>query len=66
MASMHAQLFSCRTEFCHRYSNNRNSVLNADFEKLEAGTEVRFAEEEGARGPQASTVKVVGKHHVVD
>ena len=45
---------------------HRNSVLNADFEKLEAGTEVRFAEEEGAHGPQASTVKVVGKHHVVD
>jgi cold shock CspA family protein len=45
---------------------HKNSVLNADFDKLEVGAEVRFAEEEGDRGPQASTVKVVGKHHVVD
>ena len=45
---------------------HRNSVLNADFGKLEVGTEVRFVEEAGDEGPQASTVKVVGKHHVVD
>lgn len=45
---------------------HENSVLNADFDKLEIGTEVRFVAEEGDQGPQASTVKVVGKHHVVD
>lgn len=45
---------------------HENSVLNADFSRLEIGTEVRFVEEEGDKGPQASTVKVVGKHHVVD
>ena len=45
---------------------HKNSVLKADFDKLEVGAEVRFVEEEGDRGPQASTVKVVGKHHVVD
>ena len=45
---------------------HKNSVLNAEFDKLEVGTEVRFAEEEGEQGPQASTVRVVGKHHVVD
>lgn len=45
---------------------HENSILNADFDKLEVGTEVRFVEEEGDQGPQASTVKVVGKHHVVD
>ena len=45
---------------------HKNSVVNADFDKLEIGTDVRFAEEEGDHGPQASTVKVVGKHHVVD
>ena len=28
------------------------------------GDTVRFAEEEGDEGPQASTVKVVGKQHV--
>ena len=45
---------------------HRNSVINADFDKLEEGSEVRFHEERGEKGPQASTVKVEGKHHVVD
>lgn len=42
---------------------HRNSVLNGHFDKLEIGTEVRFAEEEGDGGPRASTVHLVGKHH---
>ena len=45
---------------------NRNSLLNGDFEKLELGSEVTFAEEQGEYGPQASTVKLVGKHHYVE
>ncbi len=45
---------------------NRNSILNGAFEKLEIGTEVSFAEEQGDRGPQASTVKIMGKHHYVE
>jgi cold shock CspA family protein len=44
---------------------HRNSVLNASFDKLELGMEVRFAEESGDKGPQASSVHVIGKHHVV-
>jgi ribosomal subunit interface protein len=44
---------------------HRNSVVNADFDKLEIGNEVRFDEEAGDKGPQASTVHVVGKHHIV-
>jgi ribosomal subunit interface protein len=44
---------------------HRNSVIGADFASLRVGTEVRFAEEAGELGPQASTVHVVGKHHVV-
>ena len=44
---------------------HRNSVIDADFDKLSIGTEVRFVEEAGELGPQASTVYVVGKHHVV-
>ena len=44
---------------------HRNSVINADFDKLEIGTPVRFAEEPGDKGPQASTVHVEGKRHVV-
>jgi cold shock CspA family protein/ribosome-associated translation inhibitor RaiA len=42
---------------------HRNSLLNCAFEDLEAGTEVRFVEEEGRDGPQASTVRLVGDHH---
>jgi cold shock CspA family protein len=41
---------------------HRNAVLHAAFDRLELGTEVTFAEEEGKRGPQASTVKVAGRH----
>jgi len=44
---------------------HRNSVLGADFDGLRIGAEVRFDEEAGERGPQASTVHVVGKHHIV-
>ena len=45
---------------------HRNSVLNDGFEKLDVGSEVRFVEEMGDSGPQASTVTPVGKHHVVE
>lgn len=40
---------------------HRNSVLNGDFERLSVGTQVRFAEEEGLKGPQASSVQVIDK-----
>jgi cold shock CspA family protein len=43
---------------------HRNSVVDADFERLQVGSEVRFDEEMGERGPQASTVHVPGKHHI--
>jgi ribosomal subunit interface protein len=43
---------------------HRNSVLDNAFDKLEVGSEVRFVEEMGERGPQASTVTLVGKHHI--
>ncbi len=38
---------------------HRNSVLGGRFEDLTTGTKVRFAEEAGDRGPQASTVHVI-------
>ncbi len=44
---------------------HRNAVLNDGFDRLEPGQEVRFAEEQGEKGPQASTVHLVGKSHVV-
>ena len=40
---------------------HRNSLVNADFDRLEAGNLVRFHEEEGEKGPQASSVHVEGK-----
>jgi len=44
---------------------HRNSILNAEFDDLELGDEVRFAEEPGDEGPKATTVHLVGKHHLV-
>jgi ribosomal subunit interface protein len=44
---------------------HRNSLINGDFDKLNEGDEVRFDESMGDNGPQASTVRLVGKHHVV-
>ena len=41
---------------------HRNSVLNDAFPRLKVGTRVTFAEEEGDKGPQASTVRLEGKH----
>ncbi|HWA60854.1 MAG TPA: HPF/RaiA family ribosome-associated protein [Caulobacteraceae bacterium] len=42
---------------------HRNAVVNNGFEKLKAGALVRFAETEGEKGAQASTVHVLGKTH---
>jgi cold shock CspA family protein/ribosome-associated translation inhibitor RaiA len=42
---------------------HRHSVLHDAFDRLQVGTEVTFVEEEGLKGPQASTVKLVGRHH---
>lgn len=39
---------------------HRNSVLGGAFPRLQVGTEVRFAEEAGEEGPQASSVSIVG------
>jgi ribosomal subunit interface protein len=40
---------------------HENSVLDGAFRRLRVGTEVRFAEEPGEKGPQATTVDIVGK-----
>lgn len=40
---------------------HENSVLDESFPHLEVGTEVRFAEEPGEKGPQASSVSVAGR-----
>jgi ribosomal subunit interface protein len=38
-----------------------NSVRGGKFDKLASGTRVRYAEEDGDKGPQASTVEVLAK-----
>lgn len=38
---------------------HQNSVLNQDFDELEIGLDVQFAEEMGDKGPQASSVRVM-------
>jgi cold shock CspA family protein len=40
---------------------HKNSVLHGDFERLEIGTGVRYVEEAGREGPQASTVQIEDK-----
>ena len=43
-----------------------NSVVEASFEDLDVGSQVRFvfAEGESEHGPQATTVQSIGKHHL--
>jgi ribosomal subunit interface protein len=50
----------------HEVYFHQNSLVDADFGKLKAGQEVRvvLAEKESETGPQASTVKLIGKHHL--
>lgn len=44
---------------------HRNSFLDGDFDALDIGDKVRFVEEAGEKGPQASTVHLIGKHNIV-
>ena len=46
----------------HEVYFHRNSVLDGAYNRLAVGTHVAFAEEMGEEGPQASTVKLLGKH----
>ena len=43
---------------------HRNSVIDNAFDRLSVGSEVRFAEELGEKEAQASTVYLIGKHHL--
>jgi cold shock CspA family protein len=44
---------------------HKNSVLNGGFARLKPGASVSFAEEEGEKGAQASTVKPTGRRPTV-
>jgi ribosomal subunit interface protein len=41
---------------------HRNSVLEPGFRRLEVGTQVRFDEEMGEQGPQATTIKAIDSY----
>lgn len=41
---------------------HKDSVLNRGFARLQAGMTVIFAEEQGNKGPRASTVRIANKH----
>ncbi len=43
---------------------HRNSVSDGKFDDLKVGQEVRFSEAAGTKGPQATSVRPVGKHHL--
>ncbi len=43
---------------------HRNSVVGQRFAELTSGAAVRFVASAGEKGPQASTVHVIGKHHI--
>jgi len=49
----------------HEVYFHRNSVVRGNFDDLQIGDEVRFCVEDGNKGPQASSVHIVGKHHVI-
>ena len=43
---------------------HKNSVLGRAFPRLNVGTAVRFVEESGEKGPQASTVRIASKRRI--
>lgn len=42
---------------------HRNSLIDADFDHLDPGTEVQYVEEQGEQGPQAASV-TVARHKI--
>jgi ribosomal subunit interface protein len=42
---------------------HRNAVLEPGFDRLQAGAEVRFVEQQGEDGPAATSIRPVGRHH---
>lgn len=49
-----------RTSDGHEIYFHRNSVIGVDFDRLQPGARVSFVEEQGDKGPQATTVKLAG------
>jgi cold shock CspA family protein/ribosome-associated translation inhibitor RaiA len=49
------------TEDGREFYFNKQSVLNRGFARLQVGMGVTFVEEQGEKGPQASTVRIISK-----
>lgn len=60
----HADYGVIRTPEGREIHFHRHSVTDGEFDDLVPGSEVRFAEVPGEEGPWASTVHLVGKHHL--
>jgi cold shock CspA family protein/ribosome-associated translation inhibitor RaiA len=45
----------------HEVYFHHNSVIHRDLERLSVGTQVRYVEAQGDKGPQASTVQIIDK-----
>ena len=60
----HYGFITPRTGSGHVYFH-ANALVDAAFDSLEVGTQVRFHEEEGDEGPQASTVHVLSDQETV-
>ncbi len=43
---------------------HKNAVIEGEWDELEVGDEVRVVVQDGIEGPQASTIKPIGKHHL--
>jgi cold shock CspA family protein len=43
---------------------HRNSIVDGSFDELRPGARVAYAEEAGEKGPQASSVRPIGKHRL--
>jgi cold shock CspA family protein/ribosome-associated translation inhibitor RaiA len=68
IAELHAQAdhgFIASSDGRHIYFH-RNAVADGGFDDLREGQEVRFSEGLGDEGPQATFVRPVGKHRLLD
>ena len=54
----------CVTDDGREIYFHKDSVLNRALGRLRVGTTVSFVEEQGEKGPQASTVRIIGKHGI--
>jgi cold shock CspA family protein len=48
----------------HEVYFHRHAIVSGDFDKLHAGDEVRFVEEVGEKGPQATTIEISHPHRL--